>query len=112
MALRKPIGHACGDSPQASPPRAAAKHVARVERFRQLFREAYPCHPPEYTMYSFILNSHLLPLPHKVKRYTTHTAFLTNCHKIKIVVYKIIKTKQISRMTFAQLEKKGRESFP
>jgi hypothetical protein len=38
--------HATGGSAQASPPRAAAKHVARVERIRLLFREVNLCHLP------------------------------------------------------------------
>jgi hypothetical protein len=46
MALRKSVGHAGGDSPQASPPRAAAKHVARVESCCQLFREVNLCQLP------------------------------------------------------------------
>ena len=50
MALGKSGGHAGGDSPQASPPKAAAKHVARVGRSRQLFREAYLCHPPNHDL--------------------------------------------------------------
>ena len=39
-------GHATGGSAQASPPRAAAKHVARVESPRLLFCEVNLCHPP------------------------------------------------------------------
>jgi hypothetical protein len=37
---------ATGGSAQASPPRAAAKLVARVESSRLLFREVNLCHPP------------------------------------------------------------------
>ena len=38
-------GHANGGSAQASPPRAAAKLVARVESSRLLFCEVNLCHP-------------------------------------------------------------------
>jgi hypothetical protein len=47
MALGKSGGHAGGDSPQASPPKAAAKHVARVGGYCQLFREVNLCQLPK-----------------------------------------------------------------
>ena len=57
MALRKPVRHAGGDSPQASPPKAAAKHVARLQRSRQLFQEVSLCHPPKPTHATRRINS-------------------------------------------------------
>ena len=54
MALGKSGGHAGGDSPQASPPKAAAKHVARVERSRLLFQEVSLCHPPLVTRFELL----------------------------------------------------------
>jgi hypothetical protein len=62
MALGKSGEHAGGDSPQASPPKATAKHVARVERSRQLVREAYPYHPPFSSCH-----------PHSIHIIMTHT---------------------------------------
>ena len=47
MALGKSGGHAGGDSPQASPPKAAAKHVARVEGWCGHVGEFKLCHPPD-----------------------------------------------------------------
>jgi hypothetical protein len=47
MALGKSGGHAGGDSPQASPPKAAAKHVARVGGWCGHVGEFKLCHPPK-----------------------------------------------------------------